>query len=241
MKNAIISLFDYTGAMVQPWIDAGYQCFIFDIQHPFIPILLQLENQANPVMVSGDYSTWDNIIDALDNEFDIKMLFSFPPCTDLAVSGAAHFEKKLQADPLYRDKAMDMVYAGKRIADRYDLKFMIENPISVISSLWRKPDWIFHPYEYGGYLEADDVSPYDLIPAQDRYTKKTCLWTGNGFKMPMKKPVELPTDYKYSPQHLKLGGKSLKTKNIRSATPRGFAWGVKFANDSVGQWPDWNR
>ena len=140
MKNAIISLFDYTGAMVQPWIEAGYQCFIFDIQHPFMPILLQLENQANPVIVSGDYSTWDNIIDALDNEFDIKMLFSFPPCTDLAVSGAAHFEKKLQADPLYRDKAMDMVYAGERIANRYDLKFMIENPVSVISSLWRKPD-----------------------------------------------------------------------------------------------------
>ena len=236
--NAVISLFDYTGAMVQPWVEAGYQCFIFDIQHPFVPIMLQLEHKINPVIVSGDYSTWGKIIESLDNEFDIKMLFSFPPCTDLAVSGAAHFEKKRQADPEYRDKAMSMVYVANELAALYDVPFMIENPISVISSLWRKPDYIFHPYEYGGYLSDDDVSPYELIPSQDRYTKKTCLWTGNGFKMPTKKPVELPDGYTYSPQHMKLGGAGLKTKNIRSATSRGFSWAVKFANDSVGE-PSW--
>jgi len=222
-KNAVISLFDFTGAMVMPWVKAGYQSFIFDIQHPSIPITLQLEDRKNPVRISGDYSTWDKVIETLIKEFNIKMTFSFPPCTDLATSGAAWFEKKRQADPSYREKAMDMVYAGKTIADLYGLKFMIENPVSVISSVWRKPDHTFHPYEYGGYLETDDISPYEIIPAQDRYTKKTCLWTGNGFIMPEKKPIELPTGYRYSPQHLKLGGAGLKTKNIRSATPRGFA------------------
>ena len=104
-----------------------------------------------------------------------------------------------------------------------------------ISSEWRKPDYIFHPYEYGGYIPIEDkTSPYDLIPTRDAYTKKTCLWIRNGhdvdFNMPEKRPVELPTDYKYSPQHLKLGGKSLKTKNIRSATPRGFAIAIWQAN-----------
>jgi len=34
----------------------------------------------------------------------------------------------------------------------------------------------------------------------------------------------------YSDQFKKLGGKSLKTKNIRSATPRGFAKAVMIAN-----------
>ena len=46
--------------------------------------------------------------------------------------------------------------------------------------------------------------------------------------MPDKKPVEV--DAGYSDQHKKLGGKSLKTKNIRSATPRGFAKAVFLAN-----------
>ena len=237
--KAVISLFDLTGVMAQPWVEADYQCFIFDIQHSGLrSVTQQLEEGANPVKVSGDYKEWGKVASNIFQDYDVKMLFSFPPCTDLAVSGASHFEKKRQADPEYRDKAMSMVYHGYDVAKFYDVPFMIENPVSVISSLWRKPDYIFHPYEYGGYLGADDKSPYELIPTQDRYTKKTCLWTGNGFIMPTKKPVELPTDYKYSPQHLKLGGAGLKTKNIRSATPRGFSWAVKFANDSVGE-PSW--
>ena len=59
---------------------------------------------------------------------------------------------------------------------------------------------------------------------EDAYPKKTCLWTGNGFTMPWTDPVQ-PEDG-HSRQHLKLGGKSAKTKNIRSATPRGFARAV---------------
>ena len=231
MNQAIISLFDYTGVMVEPWIKMGNQCFIFDIQHPDISIEEQLSQGANPVKISGDYSAWKEIIQDIRKQYNIKMVFSFPPCTDLAVSGAAHFAKKLEADPQYLDKAMLMVYAGKEIAHMLNRPFMIENPVSVISTTWRKPNHTFHPYEYGGYLDTDDIAPYELIPARDRYTKKTCLWTGNGFLMPEKKPVELPNGYKYSPQHLKLGGKSLKTKNIRSATPRGFSQAVAEFND----------
>jgi len=44
-------------------------------------------------------------------------------------------------------------------------------------------------------------------------------------------PVEPETGH--SRQHLKLGGKSMKTKNIRSATPRGFAQAVFNANNST--------
>ena len=57
---------------------------------------------------------------------------------------------------------------------------MLENPVGVLSSYWRKPDHTFDPCDYGGYLN----------PAGDAYTKKTCLWTGGGFIMPKKKPVE---------------------------------------------------
>jgi hypothetical protein len=233
--KAVLSLFDLTGAMVEPWIKDGYQCFIFDIQHPDISIPDQLEAGTNPVKVSGDYQDWNLIIGRLVQDWKVEMIFSFPPCTDLAVSGASHFAKKLMVDPLYRQKAMDMVYFAGNIAYGYDIPCMIENPVSVISSEWRKPDYIFHPYEYGGYIPIEDkTSPYDLIPTRDAYTKKTCLWIRNGhdvdFNMPEKRPVELPTDYKYSPQHLKLGGKSLKTKNIRSATPRGFAYAIWDAN-----------
>ena len=77
-----------------------------------------------------------------------------------------------------------------------------------------------------GNLPEDDVHPTypEYIKPRDAYPKKTCIWASDDFVMPGKKYVEV--DEGYSEQHKKLGGKSLKTKNIRSATPRGFAQAV---------------
>lgn len=74
---------------------------------------------------------------------------------------------------------------------------------------------MFDPFEYGGYLD----------PPGDAYTKKTCLWTGNGFRMPAKWPVE-PTEG--SLMHLL--PPSEDRANLRSATPQGFANAVFAAN-----------
>jgi hypothetical protein len=52
--------------------------------------------------------------------------------------------------------------------------------------------------------------------------------------MPWTDPVE--PEQGHSRQHLKLGGKSMKTKNIRSATPRGFAKAVyEFNSEGLTQ------
>ena len=57
------------------------------------------------------------------------------------------------------------------------------------------------------------------------------LWTGNGFVLPQPHPV-LPTGDD-NPGWAKLGGKSARTKHIRSLTPRGFARAVYLANRDV--------
>jgi hypothetical protein len=116
------------------------------------------------------------------------------------------------------------------VGDIYRCPWGAENPVSVLSTIWRKSDYTFHPYEYGGYLTDDDRHPIypDYIKPRDAYPKKTCIWGGNGFVMPGKKKVDVQPGY--SDQHKKLGGKSIKTKNIRSATPRGFARAVFLAN-----------
>ena len=92
---------------------------------------------------------------------------------------------------------------------------MIENPVSTISTYWRKPDHTFDPCDYGGYLESPG----------DAYTKKTCLWTGNGFVMPETKripPTEGSRMHKLPP--------SSDLANLRSATAKGFARAVFEAN-----------
>ena len=160
---------------------------------------------------------------------------AFPVCTDTAVSGAAWFKKKAERDPEFQTKAVK--YAA-RCADLFEdlgMPYFIENPVSVLATKWRKPDYAFHPYEYGGYIpdsEAEHPRWPQYIAPLDAYKKKTCLWTGGGFVMPTKVAVD-PEAYHgngYSTAMMKLGGKSQRTKDIRSATPRGFARAVFEAN-----------
>lgn len=119
------------------------------------------------------------------------------------------------------------------LANMYNVPWMVENPVGVLSTLWRKPDFIFNPCAYGGYLPEDDKHPAfpEYIADRDAYTKKTCIWCGNGFKQPLFRPVPMPDEWEDSKQHAKLGGKSKRTKMIRSLTPRGFARAVFLAND----------
>lgn len=62
----------------------------------------------------------------------------------------------------------------------------------------------------------------------DGYTKKTCLWFGNGFRMPEKRPGPINIGFFWGWKYL--GGKSETTKQLRSLTPRGFARAVFEAN-----------
>jgi hypothetical protein len=272
--NKAIFLFDYTGIMAKPWADAGYLCYCFDGQHPegvtpskhknILNVGMWFLNEVNPSLSGLDISS---IKDIAGNNVDF--VFGFPECTDLAVSGAAHFAKKRKADQLFQDKAMVLVRLVQLLGAAMSCPWALENPVSVISTIWKKPDFKFDPHEFGGYLPVDDIHPTypEYINSRDAYPKKSCIWAGNGFVMPSFKKVgplgyDLSEDgvfiedfddidffkslvnvdgdrlyddsgrpvWGYSNQHNKLGGRSLKTKNIRSATPRGFAQAVFESN-----------
>lgn len=231
IKGIVISLYDYTGEALKPWAEEGYECYAYDIQ----------QKGKMEVFASGgvifyqhadlhDFSTHQDLYFRFNGQ-NVCFAMAFPVCTDMAVSGAAHFAKKAEADPFFQQRAAQHATDCAGLFDDLGCPYFVENPVSVLSTLWRKPDHTFHPYEYGGYIAKDDAQ-HPLWPEYiadcDAYPKKTCLWTGNGFVMPTKLPVEPKKGY--SKQHLKLGGKSTKTKNIRSATPRGFARAVMKAN-----------
>jgi hypothetical protein len=234
VKKAVF-LFDFTNIMAKPWADAGYLCYCFDGQHPLGVTKSDHENILNVGMwfsagLQGDANGWDvKKIKAITGD-DVVFCFGFPECTHLAVSGAAHFASKRDKNPDFQDEAMVLVRLVEALGSSYDCPWALENPISVISSMWRKPDFYFNPWEFGGYLPEDDVHPTypKYIAPRDAYPKKTGIWCGNDFVEPSRKPVF--HGFGYSDQHKKLGGKSLKTKNIRSATPRGFAKAVFEAN-----------
>jgi len=213
----LISLFDFTGLAVAPFTALGWETIIIDTQH-------QDEKHPLATKALGLEITHETELDIIKMKPDV--LISFPPCTDLAVSGAAHFAAKRANDPDFQRKATDLARAAERIGELLGIPWQVENPVSRLSTLWRRPDFIFSPNEFGGYLPENDVHPLypEYIAARDAYPKTTCYWLSKGFPLPPKKPIWIPRGY--STQHLKLGGKSLKTKNIRSATPRGFFIGL---------------
>ena len=229
MRKAVF-LYDKTGIMAQPWLDAGYECWLFDGQHDS-----GINREGNLVKVgmwflpSGIESHAEEIKSMVGSA---DFVFGFPECTDLAVSGAAHFARKRDANPGFQNEATALAKLVEIVGNQFNCPWGVENPVSVLSTLWRKPDFSFHPWEFGGYLPEDDKHPLypDYIKPRDAYPKKTCIWHGNGFIEPEKKPVYV--DAGYSDQHKKLGGKSIKTKNIRSATPRGFAQAA-FASNKI--------
>ena len=234
-KGIVLSLYDFTGEALRPWAEAGYTCHAFDIQHTGT----QPDFENTQFFAGGgsityrkadlhQQATYQALLQEFGDNGDLVVFgMAFPVCTDMAVSGAAHFKAKAERNPSFQ---MDAVGYARDCAFFFEVlgvPYFIENPVSVLATQWRKPDHRFHPYEYGEYLDDHEaVHPRwpDYIADRDAYTKKTCLWTGGGFVMPTKIPTCKPTGY--STQHLKLGGKSQRTKDIRSATPRGFAKAV---------------
>lgn len=193
----ILSLCDRTGNMVKPWAENGHNCMIVDIQHE-----PGEHTKGNITRVGVDIRYW------IPPKIDYEICFAFPPCTNLSVSGARWFKSKGLRGLI---DGLEIVEACRKICEWVGSPWMLENPVSTLSTYWRKPDYSFNPCDYGGYLD----------PSGDTYTKKTCLWIGNGFKMPVKRPVE-PTDgskiHRLPP--------SADRGDLRSETPLGFARAV---------------
>lgn len=223
-KGTAIFLCDYTGIMAKPWVDAGYKAILVDPQHEKHTVVDNVERI--PLFLVDALPRLGEII----RTENVVFVAAFPPCTDVAVSGAAHFQSKAAKDKHFQAKAALIAEQCRTVGAVSGAPWFFENPVSVFASIFGKPSCTFDPFEYGGYLDEDDQHPEypDIIAPRDAYPKKTCLWTGNGFVMPEKRPVAVRPGY--SDQHNKLGGRSLKTKNIRSATPRGFAAAAFFAN-----------
>lgn len=116
------------------------------------------------------------------------LIIAHPPCTYLTVSGNRHF-----VEDRYGAKAIG------RYMDRLDsIKFFmeftccnakrvaIENPIGIMSSVYRKPDQIIQPYEYGHPIR-----------------KATCLWLRN---LPKLQPTNIVEQGEYDEYGFSIGG-----------------------------------
>lgn len=93
-----------------------------------------------------------DVRDVLDYPWDL--MIAHPPCTDLSVSGAKHFAGKRFNGSQYASVSFFMALVKASIP-----KIAVENPICIMSGLYRKPDQILQPWQFG-----------------HGETKATCLW-----------------------------------------------------------------
>jgi hypothetical protein len=213
--SAAIFLFCKSTNMAQPWLDAGHDCYLVDTQHPLAYEAGGITSNGNLHLVHADLSApWLPPVD----RNDIVFVAAFPPCDHLSVSGARWFKGK----GLRRlSDSIAMFATAAEFCEWADAPYLIENPVSTISSYWRKPDYSFHPWQFADYCESDN------------YTKKTCLWTGGGFVMPsgLTEPATPPDDriHKCPP--------SDERANIRSQTPLGFSRAIYESNAIISTTP----
>lgn len=102
-ERIVISLFDYTTNMVQLWAAAGFLCYCVDLRHP-----PGERRDGNIVRVGADVREW------LPPFGPVAILFAFPPCTDVAVSGARWFRDKGLGSMI---RALQLFEASVRLAE----------------------------------------------------------------------------------------------------------------------------
>ena len=132
----------------------GHEAYSADIQepsggHPEWHIL----GDVLPI-INGNcqFETMDGAHHQITGKWDL--LIAHPPCTDLAVSGARWFAEKRADGRQQKSIEFFMQFANCNCE-----KIAIENPICIMSSVWRRPDQIIQPYQFGHHAR-----------------KSTCLW-----------------------------------------------------------------
>lgn len=212
-KDIVVCLFDTSGVMGEPWRAAGFRVICLDL---FNDQQFRIPEPGESVAVQADLLKGVPE-EMLQSKFleQVAFVAAFPPCTHLAVSGARWFKGKglrKLAD------SINMFATASEFCEAAGAPYLIENPISTISTYWRQPDHTFHPWYFN---QLDAVSSY---------TKKTCLWVGGGFRMPLRLVDDsLPVDENYI-HYLGSRAKNDKGKDLRSVTPAGFARAVFLAN-----------
>lgn len=193
--------------------ERGHEAYSADIQelsggHPEWHILGDVLPLINGYCM---FTTMDGKTHRIDCEWD--MIIAFPPCTDLAASGARHFARKREDGTQERSKQFFLRFTNakcKRIA--------IENPVGIMSTCYRKPDQIIQPWQFG-----------------ENYQKTTCLWFVGDLPKLIPTAAEKP-DFQYHTWIDKNGKQKRQTQwyydtrrkgkrrgKVASKTPKGLA------------------
>jgi hypothetical protein len=169
---------EYSGIVRDAFIKKGHDAISCDTLPSESDFGTHYQCDVNNILMDG----WD-------------MMIAFPPCTHIARSGAKWFPEK-QKD--FRQQKAIVFFL--RLALAPIAKIVIENPIGIMSSLFRKPDQIIQPWQFG-----------------HGETKATCLWLKG---VPKLEPTNIVTGRK---KKIHMMPQSKNRSKLRSKTYQGIA------------------
>lgn len=170
--NALVAC-EESQAVCKALLEMGHNAFSCDIQpcsggRPD----RHIQRDVLPLLNGNcQFETMDGKKHHIDGKWDL--LIAHPPCTFLTVTGNRWFNVERYGEKAIkraknREDAIDFFFAFVNADCDY---IAIENPVGVISTVYRKPDQIIQPYEYGCHAR-----------------KKTCLWLKN---LPLLQPTDV--------------------------------------------------
>jgi hypothetical protein len=237
----LLSLFDYSGMWGSEFYEHGWDVIPWDIK-------------TDELM---DINLFEEAGDVLDQFEDVDALLMAPPCTDYTNSGAQYWPAKDISGQT--EKSNEMIRQCLRLVDLfrptdpdYDDVFFwaLENPAGRLNTVFPelgKPMY-FDPCDYAGYvpgINPDVIAKLDSIRTKNgikvtdaendfvvrynAYTKRTGIWGEFNRNIPKKRiePVKTSPQGTFTQRY---GGKSAKTKELRSNTPVGFSIAFYEAN-----------
>ena len=139
---------EFSGRVRDAFVKRGHDAWSCDL----------LPTESPGQHIQGD------VLDVLGDGWDLMV--AHPPCTHLAVSGARWFAQKKADGRMQQGYEFFMKMINAPIE-----KIAVENPIGVLSTMYRKPDQIIQPFWFG-----------------DSVQKATCLWLKN---LPCLEPTDV--------------------------------------------------
>lgn len=164
---------EFSGTVRKAFRDKGHDAWSCDL----------LPSEDN-----SEFHIQDDVLHELHNW---DLIIAHPPCTHLAVSGARWFKDKQQ-------EQRDAIEFFFRFVDAPCDKICIENPISIMSSKYRKPDQIIQPWMFGhgetkatclwlkglpklvptNIVEGREARIHKMPPSPDRWKERSKTYTG---------------------------------------------------------------
>lgn len=97
------------------------------------------------------------------------LIIAHPPCTYLTLSAARYHSRKVTAENRIEGRTIERLHAIEffmRCIQAPCERIAVENPIGIMSTVYRRPDQIIHPWMFADGV--DDTENYQ--------SKATCLW-----------------------------------------------------------------